>query len=973
MNLSNVLDYASYKRYKRMDAVHDINIPSGIPDGTFKFKRKGHGEYILPSSEPIDFLTIDKSMLEEIWSRLTRSHFDFDSLEMICPSNLKFEIIRTYYALRFWEYTPGSKRYSASEILRRSLLEGPTYAQSLSDEWDYGIRRKFRIRGLYSDYSDWVPVEHYNEIPPIAYLIRWKESSDDIEHMKIPLWSFDNDLMEELRNEIRDSLPESIEIPSDIEIISEVKTSTTLDLDRMKTIPFYQGRLEPLGSEFSHIFKGKRSIIPVGPANTRDAVVTTIDTYNSVKWCDLVIGTLLEDQDESLISNSPQKFNSKLSKMTRIPKRGEMFWLRDIKKCGLTFPRELFHIVQECLSEKYPDKDFSRFDIYRHYSIWDENGKPVETVRGYCLGMANNLVTFIQCMISNMLVKRLPDHINVHALYGNDDSCLKVWAEDSVLDHVDAMMIQCEDFEILKGLNIITNDKKSFWSWRPILFEEYGHEDFKVKHSRIACALSTAMSAPDIKYAKFLTSSISLGLWDNRDWLAPLFADIIHKWGYEYYPQEYNYDYALGGWVSIRSKGMNPMLRMIETCPDELMQPMWIAMHEMNSFFKEVIRPVLKGSVTKNYSVIGSKHNITYVDTELYDVPKLPVEVIYQNREGYKKFYESIYKFNRFPFEEMARRLRRVTSAKPGRPVDRLEMQEYCLRNFNKLAIPKSFVISSTSIFEMDSTSNLDCISLRRNSLTRYLQHLKDNHIIMMPDTDFAGSGEYPYLASYDETPFTEKISRVTTLDGDIPEGIYQFSTNPWLPLFEYVSSYDVFPTNLYRLVEDKPNLPIWFMNKQYRDSTEVSLAYNSIEMGESSADFLIDLYRQVRLEEKPPDQKEKSFCPEICDLCQYQPMGWDEVDDIFTLRSDNCTVCILGDQLWRNRRRSKLADSLEERIECTLQVPRLKDRMNFLVRTYFPALDTFGSYLRQELNEAEDIFAATNSDNEDTLMDMFG
>lgn len=967
-----MLDYASYKRFKRLDAVHDIEIPPGIPDGTFKFKRKGHGEYIIPSSAPLDFSSTDNSLLEEIWSRLTKSHFDFNSIESICPSNLKFEIIRTYYALRFWEKTPGSKRYSAEEMLQSTLLVGPDYAQRISDEWDYGIRRKFRVPGLFSDYTEWEPVTNYNELPPVAYLIRWKESSDDIEYMKTPLWDYDENLIAEFTEEVRNSLPENLELPLDIEILSEVKTSTTLDLDRMKTIPFYQGRLTNLGSEFSHIFKGKRTIIPVGPTNTRDAVVTTIDTYNSVKWCDLVVGTLLEDQDESLVTNNPQKFYSKLSKMTEVPRRGELFWLRDIKKCGLTFPRRLIHIVQECLSEAYPDKDFSRFNIFRHYSIWDENGKPVETVRGYCLGMANNLVTYIQCMISNMLLKRIPPHIEVRALYGNDDSCLKVWTEDGVLDHVDAMMIQCEDFEILRGLNIITNDKKSFWSWWPILFEEYGHLDFKTKHSRIACALSSAMSAPDIKYAKFLTSSISLALWDNGDWLESLLAEIINKWGYEYYPQECNYDYTLGGWISIRSKGMNPSLRMIEECPDELMQPIWTAMNQISLFQNEVIRPVLKGSVTKNYSVIGSKHNITYVDIEIYDVPKLPVEVIYQNREGYKKFYESIYRFNRRPYEEMAKRLRRVTSKKPGRPIDKLEMQEYCLRNFNKLAIPKSFVLSATSLFETTEGLDLDCYSLRRNCLSRFLQHLKDKNIIMMPDMEVSGSGEYPYLANYDETPFTERIKKVTTLDGNIPEGIYQFSTNPWLPLFEYVSSYDVLPTSLYRLVEEKQTLPIWFMNKQYRNSTEVSIAYNCIDEGESSADYLIDIYRECSVDEKV-EKEEKPFSPSICQLCAYQPMGWSAHDDIFVLYDDSCTICILGDHLWRTRRLSTLDDSIERRIEFTQQVPVLRNRIKFLIKNYFPILEPFTSSLMQETSGDVDIFASTDSDNEDALFDMFG
>jgi len=405
LTLSGILDNSSYRRFMGRAEACTINVPPNIRSGTFKFKRKGKGEYLIPSSSPLNFSSTDESVKEEIWARLTKSNFDFDQLDRSFPYDLIFEIKRSYYALLFWEKTPGQKRYTSVEILRSSLMLGPSYAERLSDEWDYGIRRYFRVPGISTEYVDWSPIQHYNELPPIAYLIRWEEFPDDIEYMKIPLKPFNKDLMQELREEIMNSLPDCLELPTDIEVLAQVKTSTTLDLDKMKSIPFYQGRLTPLGREFSRIFKGKRSIIPVGPANTRDAVVTTIDTYNSVKWCDLVMTRLLDEEPESLVSNSPQVFLSRLKKMTEIPRRGQMFWLRDIKKCGLTFPRELFHLIQECLSEKYPDKNFSRFDIFRYYSIWDENGKPVKTVRGYCLGMANNLVTYLQCMFSKMLLK----------------------------------------------------------------------------------------------------------------------------------------------------------------------------------------------------------------------------------------------------------------------------------------------------------------------------------------------------------------------------------------------------------------------------------------------------------------------------------------------------------------------------------------------------------------------------------------
>jgi hypothetical protein len=972
LNLSDILNWSSYKRFKRLDAAFDVKIPKEISPGTFKFKRKGKGEYLIPSSKPLNFSKMDKSILEETWSRLTRSKFDFEALGDYCPYDLKFEIMRTYYALVFWWFTPGHKRYTVEEILRSSLMLGPSYAEKLADEWDYGIRRYFRIPGIYQDFQSWEPITHYNELPPIAYLIRWEEFPTDIEYMKIPLKDFDEDLLEELRCEILDSLPDNLELPEDIEVLAEVKTSTSLDLDKMKTIPFYQARQSQRGSEFSQIFKAKRSIIPIGPTNTRDAVVTTIDTYNSVKWCDLVMTRLLDEEEESLVNNNPQIFIKRLKKMTRIPRRGEYYWLRDIKKCGLTFPRELFHLLQECLSEKYPDKDFSRFNIHRYYSIWDLDNKPVKTVRGYCLGMANNLVTYIQCMISKMLTKRIPSYISMESLYGNDDSCVKIYVKGEDISGVDAMLIQSEDYNLLNGLNIITNDKKSFWSWYPILFEEYGHEDFKIKHSRIACALSSAMLAPDIKYAKFLTSAISLALWDQGDWLESPIREITSKWGYEYYPEEINYDYLLGGWFSIRSKGLNPMLRMIENCPDKLIQPMWVAMNQMNHFQKMVIRPVMKGTVTKNFSVTGQILNVTYVDTELYDIPELPIETIYLDKKGYNDFYESIYRFNRSPYYEMSRRLRKVMSQHIGKAIDRQTLQEYSLRNFNKLAIPENYASNVNRILEIHKNRNLDCHSLMRNSLSRFLEELKDKHLLMFSSKDLPPSGEYPYVVNYDATPYTERIYGITTLNGEIPEGIYQFSTNPWLPLYEYFMEFDCIPTTLQRIVPDKPHLPIWFMNKQYRNSREISIAYINMDSGEDFVDSLIEILREA--EDDPIIEEKRKLTPLVCAYCNFGVKPWDKVNDLYNVGDYSCVLCMAGDQLWRARKRSTLSSDIKERQEFAANIPIIKARIRHLMRRYFPErLHEISDYL-QEISDSDDIFyAPIDEDDEGPLIDMFG
>jgi hypothetical protein len=479
------------------------------------------------------------------------------------------------------------------------------------------------------------------------------------------------------------------------------------------------------------------------------------------------------------------------------------------------------------------------------------------------------------------------------------------------------------------------------------------------------------MLAPDINYAKFLTSSISLALWDNGSWIESPLRELISRWGFQYYPQECNYDYTLGGWISIRSAGLSTVLRVVENAPHELLQPMWVAMHKISNFQKEVIKPIISGTVTKNYSVTGSILNITYVDLDLYDVPNLPVENLFLDRKGFRDFYESIYRFNRNPYEEMRRRSLRISSVKPGGFLDKENFMVYILRNFDKLAIPESMIISKSYIYETSIYNNLDCSSLMRNSLTRYIQYLKDNHILMCKELDVPGTGEYPFVRSYDSTPYTEKIERITSLDGSIPEGIYQFSTNPWLPLNEAVKEYGYLPTSLVRLAPDRLHLPIWFMNKTYRDSREVLIAWEFKQYGELLVDDMIEILRSFHRDEDY-EKKEKPP-PMVCNLCQSGFSGWDRVDDIYNALSYDCTLCLLGDDLWRSRKLAQVADTVEKRTENLRQVPRNRWEIKRFISLYLPILEENLSVFLQEDDPSNSYVFAGESDEDGGLADMFG
>jgi len=154
LRLSEILDKSLYRRFTGPVQTNTIKLPREFLS-TFKFKRKGKGDYIVPSSDPIKFEDFSSDELLEIWSRFSSSNFDEESLSYIRNPKLRYEILKTYYALTFWEDTPGEKMVTKKEILRDSLLLGPAYSKKISDMWDYGIRRCFRIPGTWLEFSEW--------------------------------------------------------------------------------------------------------------------------------------------------------------------------------------------------------------------------------------------------------------------------------------------------------------------------------------------------------------------------------------------------------------------------------------------------------------------------------------------------------------------------------------------------------------------------------------------------------------------------------------------------------------------------------------------------------------------------------------------------------------------------------------------------------------------------------------------------
>lgn len=62
---------------------------------------------------------------------------------------------------------------------------------------------------------------------------------------------------------------------------------------------------------------------------------------------------------------------STLTKCYRLPTH---YLMRDIKKCGITFPHEIIRVMKEELKLKYPESDFDLLGAFENIRYFLEDG-----------------------------------------------------------------------------------------------------------------------------------------------------------------------------------------------------------------------------------------------------------------------------------------------------------------------------------------------------------------------------------------------------------------------------------------------------------------------------------------------------------------------------------------------------------------------------------------------------------------------
>jgi len=554
----------SYDRYKTFNR-NPLNIELSLPN---YISRKA--PFDRSETRAMDWLE-HRSYHHSLYSIYRKGNREGIRNSIHLNNQEKIEFCRFFDCLVLWEYyTPKiSKPYDGEYYWINSISQGPIFAKRVADLFAFGYRNTFGIDYKSPKGFEQIRIFSYNDIFPVAGMLRFKEEIEDFKFSINPLTvNIHDEVFQELSPYISDALKSipKLEMISEQEILSEIKTTSCWVEGSEKFEPFWKS----FDKKFSKVMVGKRCVVPVYPTGVRDTVVLTRSSSNSVRILERQFRYILEYMPESAFCSSSATYHKRMSRQRTNYRT--IHYLRDIKKCGLSMPMTgLIFILKDQLQEIFPHYLWDLLDIYINRRIYGYGKEPVNPPRGYCLGMANHIATFLLIVIYRLSVEEFHmsydeyDDIHFEALIGNDDSDIRIYMYESDYnsEHLTsaAKAYAGVHQEVLSRYDIWYNEDKSFLSWEGLFFEEYTNPSFKFKESRYAIAVANAISTGEIRLAKYMLKSYLEG--DQA--LNYKVIESMISYAASYFLPEFDYgessrDYYLGGWIPKRRFGLSTCL-----------------------------------------------------------------------------------------------------------------------------------------------------------------------------------------------------------------------------------------------------------------------------------------------------------------------------------------------------------------------------------------------------------------------------
>lgn len=457
----------------------------------------------------------------------------------------------------------------ASRIPEKDILYGSVnlnYAETLKrikrksfeTSWD---AEQFSLPDWWHEVPSY-PITDIGQIFNYSYLIFWEEKEpDDYLLGHIPV-TINQESITSFKDALYGILPHRSEFQKieSIESLSQISSSSSIERDSLSRKPHYMIKSKYL--KFSQK-RGisKRSVIRVSPNNTRDSVINDPMDLNTISCIDSQVMEILSHMKGHIHLRDKSRVSRRI---WRVYHKYDHFLHRDIKKEGITKPRELLRAMLEVLHSEYPDIEVFRYtNFYDEYLI-DVNGKIESMERGHGLGMANALTTLMQLAIHEMVIDRLsndiPD-IGGGTLCINDDFTVGINSEYHLDSYWDT------EQEIMDALSILREDQKSFCvQGKLVIAERYfasNTENKKISYQLRELLLPLACY--NVSHAKEYFVSAQ-AYCDSA--LVPRYMDEVRAfWGWEFHPNEFEYPALVGGWINQKVEGIDMSLTLLDQLP----------------------------------------------------------------------------------------------------------------------------------------------------------------------------------------------------------------------------------------------------------------------------------------------------------------------------------------------------------------------------------------------------------------------
>jgi hypothetical protein len=469
---------------------------------------------------------------------------------------LNTEIEKFRQCLVWYEKSIPDKYMSTKEIFLRTLREGPQFTEELSDTLKYSIRRT--IAENWEDFLEYpVLIGSIDYIFDPKCLPRWllPDGEDYLYYFK-ERKEIKPHYLSMILDELMSVLPTELDRPDKLDLLKYLKKSSVMTGSNGETTSNYILHSKTRSLDTTTKLKFKRCLVWKSADENRDCLIGDGPTLHTMTEASFLLKQIIKPLKECKAFG----FNS-YHGLQNLKNKKLTYLMVDIKKCGLTIPRNLILPILKRLSEVYPGSIFSK--LWTGYATNPEllvKGEWIHMTEGLGLGMLNELVTLIMILIFRVAKKQdfLPPDSD--GWFMTDDQVVFFKERNLSLSKEEYLE---RYISFLTSMGITVHEKKPVISKCGIFLENYSEYPLFEKNLRRYWILLNFFDSHNICDAKARFSNSYLRAWglsqDDNDYALDL---AISFWGHEFHRDEVYLPYNYGGWIRFREDRLDPSLKL---------------------------------------------------------------------------------------------------------------------------------------------------------------------------------------------------------------------------------------------------------------------------------------------------------------------------------------------------------------------------------------------------------------------------